>query len=215
MFLSHMTKTDIANELNKKNIMTPALYKKINYLGYTKVQKDNKWNYEMIDRILRDENYTGTLVQGRKRNENYKNHKEVNVSEKDWIKYKNHHDAIIDTKSFEKVQNMLKVQRRNSNKNDIFSGYLRCADCNGTMSLIKGKKNEYYYCRNNISRKICSKHTIRKDYIINEIITLINSKKLLRGKIENLNRESIMKLIDTIYIYENSKIKICLKDVDK
>jgi len=49
--------------------MTPALYKKTYNLGYTKPKKDNKWNYEIIDRILRDENYTGTLVQGKIKNE--------------------------------------------------------------------------------------------------------------------------------------------------
>lgn len=38
--------------------MTPALYKKTHNLGYTKPKKDNKWDYEIVDRILRDENYT-------------------------------------------------------------------------------------------------------------------------------------------------------------
>lgn len=212
MFLSCMTKTDIANELNNRNVMTPALYKKINGLGYTKANKDNKWNYEMVDRILKDENYTGKLVQGKRRNESYKTHKEVKVSEKDWIKFKNHHEAVIDAESFKKVQDMLKIQRRASNKNDILSGYLKCADCAGVMTLIKGKNNEYYYCRNNLSKKICSKHTIRKDYIINEVIRIINMKKLTNDEIKELNREIVTKLIDVIYIYEYSKLEVVFKD---
>ena len=65
MFLLGMTKSEIADELNKRKVMTPALYKKTHNLGHTKVKKDNKWDYEIIDRILRDENYTGTLVQGK------------------------------------------------------------------------------------------------------------------------------------------------------
>ena len=111
--------------------MTPALYKKTHNLGYTKPKKDNKWNYEIIDRILRDENYTGTLVQGKRRNENYISHREVKNPEKDWIKFENHHEELVSKEVFDKVQEMLKVQRRSTNKNDLLSGYLFCADCNG------------------------------------------------------------------------------------
>lgn len=96
MYLLGLTKSEIANELNSREVLTPALYKKINNLGYTKPKRDNKWNYEIINRILRDENYTGTLVQGRRRNENYISHKKVKNPEKDWIKFENHHKAIID-----------------------------------------------------------------------------------------------------------------------
>ena len=110
MFLLGMTKSEISEELNKREVMTPALYKKTHNLGYTKPKKDNKWNYEIIDRILRDENYTGTLVQGKRRNENYISHKEVKNPEKDWIKFENHHEAIVDKDVFDKVQEMLKVQ---------------------------------------------------------------------------------------------------------
>ena len=42
MFLLGMTKSEIAEELNKREIMTPALYKKTHNLGYTKPKKDNK-----------------------------------------------------------------------------------------------------------------------------------------------------------------------------
>lgn len=131
MFLLGMTKSEIAEELNKREVMTPALYKKTHNLGYTKPKKDNKWNYEIIDRILRDENYTGTLVQGKRRNENYISHREVKNPEKDWIKFENHHEELVSKEVFDKVQEMLKVQRRSTNKNDLLSGYLFCADCNG------------------------------------------------------------------------------------
>lgn len=211
MYLLGSNKTEIANELNKNKVLTPSAYKNTNGLGYTKVKKDNKWNYEIIDRILRDENYTGTLVQGRRRNENYKTHKEVKVPERNWIKYENHHEAIIDKKDFFKVQENLKIQRRTTNKKDILLGYLKCVDCDGTMILIKGKNKDYYYYRNSISKKICSKHRIEKDYLFNVIIEKINSKNLIKDKIKELDKDIIMKLIDTIYIYEDNKIKIIFK----
>ena len=212
MFLLGMTKTDIANNLNKQNIDTPSVYKLKHGLGFTKSKKDNKWNYEIINRILTDENYTGKLVQGRKRNENYKTHKEIKVPKKDWIVCDDHHEAIIDYNIFLKVQEILKNPRRSSNKNDIFAGYLFCGDCNGPMTLIKGKKNEYYYCRNNLSKKICSKHTIRKDYLTKELIDKINIKLVKKkDKVDIINREVLNKYVDRINIYEDNIIEVILK----
>lgn len=211
MFLLVMTKSEIAEELNKREVMTPALYKKTHNLGYTKPKKDNKWNYEMIDRILRDENYTGTLVQGKRRNENYISHKEVNNPEEDWIKFENHHAELVSKEVFDKVQEMLKVQRRSTNKNDLLSGYLFCADCNGPMALIKGKKNSYYYCRNSLNKKICTKHRIRQNDLYNKIIELLNLKKLDDEIIGELNRDLITKYIDKIIVYEEEKVDVILK----
>ena len=211
MYLLGLTKSEIANELNNREVLTPALYKKINNLGYTKPKRDNKWNYEMINRILRDENYTGTLVQGRRRNENYISHKKVKNPEKDWIKFENHHEAIIDKDNFIKVQERLKIQRRKTNKNDILSGYLKCADCNGAMMLVKGKKNEYYYCRNSISKKICTKHTFWKEYLLEEVLNQINLKKLDDEKIKELSREVVIKYLDSVIVYEDNKLEVIMK----
>lgn len=211
MYLLGLTKSEIANELNNREVLTPALYKKINNLGYTKPKKDNKWNYEIINRILRDENYTGTLVQGRRRNENYISHKKVKNPEKDWIKFENHHEAIIDKDNFIKVQERLKIQRRKTNKNDILSGYLKCADCNGSMMLVKGKKNEYYYCRNSISKKICTKHTFRKENLLEEVLNQINLKKLDDEKIKELSREVVIKYLDSVIVYEDNKLEVIMK----
>lgn len=215
MFLLGMTKSEIADELNKREVMTPALYKKIHNLGHTRIKKDNKWDYEIIDRILRDENYTGTLVQGKNRNENYITHKEVKNPEIDWIKFENHHEAIVDKDVFDKVQEMLKVQRRSTNKNDLLSGYLFCEDCGAPMMLIKGKNNAYYYCRSNRSKKICTKHTIRQTNLYNKVIDLLNIKKLDGESITELTRDIIMKYIEKVTVYENGKIDVILKYEDE
>lgn len=211
MFLLGMTKSEIADELNKREVMTPALYKKTHNLGHTRIKKDNKWDYEIIDRILRDENYTGTLVQGKNRNENYITHKEVKNPEIDWIKFENHNEELVSKKVFDKVQEMLKVQRRSTNKNGLLSGYLFCADCNGPMALVKGKKNSYYYCKNSLNKKICTKHRIRQNDLYNKIIELLNLKKLDDEIIEELNRGLITKYIDKIIVYEEEKVDVILK----
>ena len=85
--------------------------------------------------------------------------------------------TIVDKDVFDKVQEMLKVQRRSTNKNDLLSGYLFCEDCGAPMILIKGKNNAYYYCRSNRSKGICTKHTIRQTILYNNVIDLLNKKK--------------------------------------
>lgn len=212
MYLLGMTKSEIADTLNKREILTPALYKKINSLGYTKPKKDNKWNYEIINRILRDENYTGILVQGRRRNESYITHKEVKNPEKDWIKYANHHDAIIDKENYFIVQEKLKIQRRKTNKSDIFDGHLFCADCGAPMILVKGKNNKYYYCRAYTNKKTCSKHVIRQENLYNEVLELLNLKMLDNKKLNELNKEIVNDYIDKVIVYEEGKVDLLLHE---
>ena len=65
---------------------------------------------------------------------------------------------------------MLKVQRRSTNKNDLLSGYLFCADCNGPMALVKGKKNSYYYCRNNLNKKYVQNIELGKMIYITKLL---------------------------------------------
>ena len=50
MFLLGMTKFEIAEELNKREVMTPALYKKTHNLGYTKPKKD-PWSRRSLHQV--------------------------------------------------------------------------------------------------------------------------------------------------------------------
>ena len=211
MYLLGVTKSEIADILNDRNVSTPAYYKKEKGIGYASPQKENKWNFDMIDRILKDENYAGSLVQNKSRNVDYRTHKEVRNPKEQWIIIENHHKAIIDKKEFLKVQEMLKIQRRKPIRKDMLLFYLKCGDCFGPMTPIKGKKNEYYYCRNYTNKKICTKHVIRKEYLINEIINQINQKYLGKRTIKNLTEKVLEKQVSNIYIYEDNRVEVRMK----
>ena len=58
----------------------------------------------MVNSILRNENYTGTLFQGKKRKLNYRVDKKINIDKEIWIVTENHHEAIISKEKFDKVQ---------------------------------------------------------------------------------------------------------------
>ena len=66
----------IANELNRLGILSPLAYKKNHGLPYAKKgyadREDCKWSATTIIRMVQDETYTGTLVQGTQGTSNYK-----------------------------------------------------------------------------------------------------------------------------------------------
>lgn len=130
MVLDGKSRKEISDYLNKKEIMTPSEYLKISTDKDIKVLK--KWNSEMVNRILRNENYTGTLFQGKKRKLNYRVNKKIKVDKEDWIVTENHHEAIIVKEKFDKVQEILDNYFTRANRNgnlEILSGFIKCSDC--------------------------------------------------------------------------------------
>ena len=68
-----------------------------------------KWQAIQVLRILKNEVYTGTMVQGRRQKINYKIKKIRDVEESGWIRVPNMHEAIIPQKLFDTVQEVLKL----------------------------------------------------------------------------------------------------------
>lgn len=102
------TAREIANQLNKNNILTFAMYKKKNELKNDNIEIDKKWNAKMINVILQNRVYTGDLIQGKKKAENYHTHKLISTSKAEWIITQNHHEPIIQKDKFHKVQEIIK-----------------------------------------------------------------------------------------------------------
>lgn len=75
MRLEGASASKIASELNRLGILSPLAYKKNNGLPYAKKgyadKADCKWSATTIIRILQDETYTGTLVQGKQGTPHY------------------------------------------------------------------------------------------------------------------------------------------------
>ena len=148
---------NIANELNRMGILSPLAYKRNNGLphakgGYTDI-KDCKWSATTVIRILQDETYTGTLVQGKQSTPHFKLKTLENKPTSEWIRFENAHEAIITKHDFELVQRIRGIDTRTSPKEDkvyLFSGMLICGCCGGRMTRkinrYKGKEYVYYFC---------------------------------------------------------------------
>lgn len=212
MFLNGKTRKEIADELNNLKILPPGAYKiENNISNYKKTETMKKWNSDMITRILRNQVYTGDLVQGKTTKFNYRIHKTIAINPEDWIIVKNHHKAIIDKKIYCDVQNMLNRKEGYRNSNDIFSGYLKCADCGKSLIIKKIKNYEYYYCSSFIRNGSCSNHSIKKEQLFCEVLKKINNIYKYRN-LKELDKKILNKSIEKIIVYENKKLKIIFKE---
>ena len=200
-----LSKKEIANILNEMQIETP--------IEHIKNKKENKyWNSNIIYAILKNRVYTGDLIQQKRERLSYKNHKLMMNKEEDFIITKNHHQAIIDIEQFNTVQDIIKHSTKiNSNsKYDIFSGYLKCSECNSNLTVKKSKNYMYYTCSSHVRKRGCNnKHTIRKDILEEKVIIEINNRQ--DKKIDKLNRKYIFDLINMIYLNQDGSIKIEFK----
>ena len=160
----------------------------------------------MVNSILRNENYTGTLFQGKKRKLNYRVNKKINIDKENWIVTENHHEAIINKEKFDKVQDILDRQTK-VNKDgsiDILSGFLKCKCCGSNMLKRSSKGKVYYYCSNYYRKKSCENNKSVSRSILDELI-----KKELN--ITDITRLELENKVKYIYIDKDKNVKIDFK----
>ena len=203
MILDGKSRKEVADFLNQNDILTPSEYLNINTNKDVTVMK--KWNSEMVNSILRNENYTGTLFQGKKRKLNYRVNKKINIDKDNWIVTKNHHEAIISKEKFDKVQDILNNYATRTNRTgnfEILSGFIRCNDCKDQMILKGGKNKKYYYCTNYFKKK-CTSHSIEK--------TKLEEMILEELKIDEITRNYLYEKVNAFYINNDKTISINYK----
>ncbi|MBS6195817.1 MAG: recombinase family protein [Clostridiales bacterium] len=170
--LEGMSNLGIAKRLNELGILSPLEYKKSlgeNYATGFHTRTVSKWSAVTVKRILTNEIYTGTMVQGKREKVNYKVDKVIEKTENEWTKVANTHEAIISENDYQNVQRLLQVDTRAANgktKAHIFSGLLFCGDCKETMirrvNKYKGTEKLYYICSTSNRVEGCSRHSIEE-----------------------------------------------------
>ena len=183
--ISGMSQQRIADKLNDMGVLSPAEYKKscgIKYSANLQTKKQAIWSAVAITRILTNESYTGTLIQGKVTTPNYKVKKTVIKDEEDWAVIPNAFEAIITKEQFDMVQEILKKDTRvapDKKSVYLFSGIAVCGDCGRQMSrkvsTVSGKKYVYYMCSANKKEGVCSSHRIREDELEKAVVTYLNS----------------------------------------
>ena len=170
------------NEIDKYSTNFNELNK--NKLNYEVKDNTYTWTPSTIRNVLKNEVYIGNTVQGKRRAKSYKIHKIENVPEEEWVRVENTHEPIIDRETFEKAQELsrkdVKVSQK-TNELSIWAGFLKCADCRRAMNKKSstnkgGNKYEYYICSTykKKSNKLCTKHTIKEEWLEKAVMQVIN-----------------------------------------
>lgn len=146
----------IVIELNDRNIPSPSKYKQLSGSNFVSKNCQNShcnglWTLSTITKILHDEMYTGTLVQGKSHKISYKNKKRKRVPSEDWIRVPNTHEAIISKEMWQSVQERKQSKQRVKKKTQELSplsGKVKCAVCGKPMKrgiyYNKAQTKQYY-----------------------------------------------------------------------
>ncbi len=187
--LDGQSSMQIAEKLSSLGIPPPAEYKRRHSPSYTcsfSTAEDPKWQVVSVNRILKNEILTGTMVQGLTRKINYKVKLNRPVPRTEWIRVKGTHDPIIDRDTFDRVQDLLSMDTRNpSDGNGVYplSGFVICADCGQPMvrrtSSRGGKVYAYYHCSTHKSGNGCFSHLVSAEKLEAALLHDIKKKALL------------------------------------
>lgn len=178
----------IAMKLNEMGVLTPMEYKRscgFNYNSGFRSGNEPKWGATSVLRILKNELYVGTMVQGKSRKINYKVKVSREIEPENWIKVEGTHEPIITREMFDCVQNLMKLDTRTSPVKEsiyVFSGLLRCGDCGQNMVRRSVKKNGkqyfYYHCSTFKNGEGCTSHNI-SDAILQKVVLDTIRKQIL------------------------------------
>lgn len=171
----------IAERLDELGILSPMEYKKMRgekfKTGFVTGVKA-KWSAVAVKRILTNETYIGTLVQGKEEKVNYKVKKLVAKPESEWTKVKETHEAIISKEDFEIVQELLQIDTRAGNgekKAHMYAGILFCGDCMEPMirriNRYQGKENISFICSTRNNSGNCTRHSISEEDLNRLVLT--------------------------------------------
>lgn len=195
----------IANYLTDKKIPTPRM-KEIQRAeergDECKLKAKPEWSIVTIQGILSNDFYIGTLRQHK-----YTRKKihgvDTKVDESEHFVFENHHEAIVDYKTWAYTQEQLKKRTtthyRGVKKYDnVYSGFMFCGDCGSPMfSMSRSDIAPAYTCGTYHKRglKGCSSHHIRVDFldsILKEYVKKVrdNSQNMIKELETSIKKES-------------------------
>lgn len=196
----------IAEELNRQGVLSPLAYKVSRGLPHPAKgfadSPDSKWSPTAIIRILQDETYTGTLIQGKTTTPNYKLKNVVRKPVKEWTRVENTHQPIVSKRDFDLVQQLAQLDTRAAPEKDsvyMFSGLLVCGCCGGRMTrktnIYKGQRYIYYHCPTGKAHGCQHSARIREDDLVQCVLSClqahIKSVVSLKELLNSISREQI------------------------
>ena len=179
-----LSPAQIADQLNTANVPSPIEYKKAKGSKQRTCFQTKQvalWSAVAIYRILKNEIYTGTLVQGKTTSPNHKVKKTVTKPSNEWSRTENAHEPIIAPAQFDLVQRLMQDDTRSpvgTKGVHPFSGKIFCADCGSPMvrrvTRTGGHEYAYFICGGNKNDKnSCSSHSIKESVVYDTVLAVV------------------------------------------
>ena len=169
--------TQIAKELRKRRIETPAEYGKrvgVNVPAAKQRENDDpcRWTTSTVVHILERREYTGCTVNFKTYKKSYKSKKQVKNDPSEWAIFEGMHEAIIEPEVYDTVQKIRDGRRRQTPMGEMpaLSGMVYCADCGHKLYQVRGRclpQSEYMVCATyrKKGKSVCPSHQIRNSVI--------------------------------------------------
>lgn len=136
MKLSGMTLTEIASNLNDRNVLPPKeyKYKSGDKRAINKNIRKTYWESGVVEAILKNEKYTGDMVLLKTFNNRITGKQEKRASD-EWVTVENTHEPIVSREEFNAVANTFaRIKRTRKSKINVFY----CSVCGRKMYKTKG-----------------------------------------------------------------------------
>ena len=212
-----MSMAGIAKRLNEMGVPNPTAYKHSKgwqYCNPKSHMNDGLWVGTAVRRVLLDQINLGHMVQGKQRVVSYKVHDKVAVPEDEWYIVKNTHDPTFSQDEYDAMLRVLQRDTRTPNGAQtvhLFSGFMRCRDCDKALRRKGSRDNVYYVCRTNDekSKTRCGRHSIRIDVLEEAVLAGIQSQiALLDSLSEIVDRINKVPAVNT----QSERIEKMLKE---
>ena len=190
----------IANYLTDQGVPTPRMSERMRKEAAGKKTKraaKNAWAITTVQGILDNDFYIGTLRQGKYTRAKI-NGKDIKRNDDEHIVIENHHQAIIDYRTFAITRALREKRSRNNYRgvkvnDNVYSGFLQCGDCGSPLfAMSRSDLAPAYTCGTYHRRglKGCTSHHIRVDRLDELLKSYV--RKLADGSaamLERLNEE--------------------------
>lgn len=194
----------IANYLTDRHIPTPRMREKARKEAAGeeyKAKTREQWSIITVSEMLNNDFYIGTLRE-RKYHRRKINGDDVALDRSEHIVFEDHHEPIVDYRTFATAQELLKQRTKNNYRgvkkyDNTYSGFLFCGDCGSPMFAMSRKDlAEAYTCGTYHVRGLagCTSHHVRADFldsVLKEYVAKVrdNSAAMLRILEEVLSHE--------------------------
>ena len=211
----------ISRMLTERKIITPGVYKAQN--GDTRFSRYQEgkdsffgWCYQTVRAILRDQVYTGDMVNHKVEIVNYKTKEWVRVPKEQHIIVADRHEPIVSRDDYERVQSLISLRHRPKKHNfdNVFKDLTFCAECGHRMTLmmkpLKAGPTPLIRCTHHYTNPEDCKHNhaIYYDDLYGEVLERVRgiASKIESGELlERIQKQSTKRVKTDKLIVEQTK----------